>query len=294
MRHASKVLKLFIALSGVSLSYCLLALVVGNFAFADPFSSTTHTPTSTSAPTATSTSCNKPLYLTFDTGHMEVAPLISDILKKHNVRVTYFAAQEPSKTGDGSLGETWARWWKNEAALGNTFASHTYDHVYWRADKPDDRFIFQPSSGPLKGQRLNWGAKEYCEELAKSNARLKEITGADPLPLFRAPGGKTSPQLLRVAKSCGFEHVDWAAAGFLGDELSSKTFPNQLLLERALKDIRTGDILMAHLGIWSREDPWAPSVLEPLIIGLQEKGFCFDTLSHHPRFATWIKNTHAQ
>jgi len=235
-------------------------------------------------------SCSKPIYLTFDTGHMEVAPLISEVLKRHNVRVTYFAAQEPTKTGDGSLGEAWAAWWKTEAANGNTFASHTYDHVYWRADLPDNRFIFQPSAGPLKGQKLNWGQTEYCEELKRSNDRLKEITGVQPLPLFRAPGGKTSKQLLGIAKSCGFEHVDWAPAGFLGDELSSKNYPNQMLLERSLKNIKSGDILMAHLGIWSREDPWAPTVLEPLIVGLQDKGFCFDSLLNHPAYKHWIKS----
>ena len=239
-------------------------------------------------------SCSKPIYLTFDTGNMEVAPLISDVLRKHNVRVTYFAAQEPTKVGDGSLGNDWASWWKAEAAVGNTFASHSYDHVYWRADLPNNRFIFQPSSGPLKGQKLNWGAQEYCDELTKSNTRLKEITGVDPLPLFRAPGGKVSPQLLKVAKSCGFEHVDWAAAGFLGDELNSQSYPNQLLLDRALKNIRSGDILMAHLGIWSREDPWAPKVLEPLIKGLQEKGFCFESLTNHPRYKSWIKSAQTQ
>ncbi len=236
-------------------------------------------------------SCSKPIYLTFDTGHMEVAPLISETLRRHNVRVTYFAAQEPTKKGDGSLGDTWAPWWKAEAAIGNTFASHTFDHVYWRSDLPDNRFTFQPSSGPLKGHKLNWGAKEYCEELKKSNSRLKDITGVEPLPLFRAPGGKVSPQLLSVAKACGFEHVDWATAGFLGDELDSKIYPNALLLERALKNIKSGDILMAHLGIWSRQDPWAPTVLEPLITGLIDKGFCFDSLTNHPRFRSWIKST---
>ena len=43
-------------------------------------------------------------------------------------------------------------------------------------------------------------------------------------------------------------------------------------------DIRSGDILMAHLGIWSRQDPWAPAVLAPLITGLKARGLCFATL----------------
>jgi peptidoglycan/xylan/chitin deacetylase (PgdA/CDA1 family) len=110
------------------------------------------------------------------------------------------------------------------------------------------------------------------------------MTGKPPLPLFRAPGGKTSPALLAVAASCGYQHVGWAPAGFLGDELSSEKFSNQALLKQALGGIKKGDILMAHLGIWSRKDPWAPAVLEPLIIGLKNKGFCFATLREHPAY----------
>jgi peptidoglycan/xylan/chitin deacetylase (PgdA/CDA1 family) len=91
-----------------------------------------------------------------------------------------------------------------------------------------------------------------------------------------------------VAKSCGYEHVGWSPAGFLGDELSSTTYPNKLLLNQALKNIKTGDILLAHLGIWSRQDPWAPAVLEPLIVGLKEKGFCFQTMREHPQYKAWI------
>lgn len=48
--------------------------------------------------------------------------------------------------------------------------------------------------------------------------------------------------------------------------------------------LRSGDILLAHLGIWSRRDPWAPAVLEPLIAGLKAKGLCFRTLRDHPRY----------
>ena len=63
---------------------------------------------------------------------------------------------------------------------------------------------------------------------------------------------------------------------------------NQQLLQKALRDIRTGDILLAHLGIWSRKDPWAPAVLEPLVEGLKAKGFCFATLRDHPSYREWI------
>ena len=71
---------------------------------------------------------------------------------------------------------------------------------------------------------------------------------------------------------------------FSGDELPSEKWPNQMLLERTLKNLRDGDIVMAHLGIWSRKDPWAPAVLEPLISGLEKKGFCFATLRDNPEY----------
>ena len=232
--------------------------------------------------------CNKPVYLTFDTGHMGVAPLIAEVLNRHQVKVTFFAANEPTQQGDGTLGESWAPWWRERAGEGHSFASHTFDHVYWRADLPNGHWQMRPSAGEHKGQTRAWSAAEYCAELKKSNARLEQITGQKALPLFRAPGGKTSPSLLAAAKQCGFLHVGWADAGFLGDELPSDKYPNQLLLERALKHIRAGDILMAHLGIWSRQDPWAPAVLEPLIEGLQAQGFCFASLKDHPQFKAWI------
>ena len=238
----------------------------------------------------------KPVYLTLDTGHMEVAPLIAQVLNKHQVKVTFFAANERTQTGDGSLGAHWAGWWKARAAEGHEFASHTYDHTYWRADVPaapgvpglSPQFRVRPSAGPSEGQEFSWTARQYCEEVGRASTRLQEITGKKPLPLFRAPGGKTSPRLLAAAKACGYAHVGWSPAGFLGDELPSDQYPNALLLKKALQGIQPGDILLAHLGIWSRKDPWAPAVLEPLITGLQSRGFCFQTLRQHPQYKAWM------
>ena len=228
------------------------------------------------------------MYLTFDTGHMGIAPLVAEVLQRQHVRVTFFAANERTKEGDGSLGDHWASWWKARAAEGHEFASHTWDHTYWRADLGSaaaPSFRVRPSAGPREGQSFVLTAAQYCEEVTRSADRLKAITGKQPLPLFRAPGGKTSPQLLASAAACGYTHVGWSPAGFLGDELPSESATNDALLRKALRDVRPGDILLAHLGIWSRKDPWAPAVLEPLIVGLKERGFCFRTLREHPDYA---------
>ena len=239
---------------------------------------------------AAAPACDKPLYLTFDTGHMGVAPLIADVLRRQQVRATFFAANERTQTGDGSLGAHWAPWWKARAAEGHEFASHTLDHVYWRADLPgaEPRFRVQPSAGEQQGRKMEWTAGQYCAQISAAARRLEDITGKKTLPLFRAPGGKTSRALLTAMQECGYAHVGWSPAGFLGDELPSDKYSNATLLKQALRNIRAGDVLVAHLGIWSRQDPWAPAVLEPLIAGLKERGFCFATLREHPAYRDWI------
>jgi len=239
----------------------------------------------TAEPLKPSLQCQKPIYLTLDTGHMGMAPLIADVLRKHQVPVTFFGAHEKTQEGDGSLGQHWSAWWKARGSEGHDFASHTYDHAYWRSDIDARTFKIRPSSGEQKDQNLIWSAENYCANLKKASQRLEAMTGRTSLPLFRAPGGKTSPALLKAASQCGYTHVGWSPAGFLGDELSSQTHSNAALLKTALKSIKTGDILMAHLGIWSRQDPWAPAVLEPLIVGLKDKGFCFASLRQHPQYS---------
>jgi peptidoglycan/xylan/chitin deacetylase (PgdA/CDA1 family) len=234
--------------------------------------------------------CDKPVYLSFDTGHMGVAPLVAEVLKRQGVRATFFAAAERTESGGDSLDTHWAPWWRARAAEGHEFASHTYDHAYWRADLKgvEPRFRIRPSAGGLAGREFTWSAKQYCDSITLASDRLAFVTGKKPLPLFRAPGGRTSPRLLQAARSCGYAHVGWSPAGFLGDELPSEKFSNEKLLRQALDTIAPGDILLAHLGIWSRRDPWAPANLEPLIVGLKARGFCFETLRQHPDYREWI------
>lgn len=63
--------------------------------------------------------CTKPVYLTMDTGHMGIAQLVADVLKRQHVKVTFFAANEPTQVGEGSLSDDWAPWWKARAAEGH-------------------------------------------------------------------------------------------------------------------------------------------------------------------------------
>ncbi|RPH42525.1 MAG: polysaccharide deacetylase family protein [Burkholderiales bacterium] len=223
------------------------------------------------------------VYLTLDTGNMREAERISGILRKHDVRVTFFLANEKTPDGDHSLDERWAGYWRERAREGHAFGSHTFDHVYFRGVAADGSLTVRPQFGAQAGRTLQWSGRELCTELDRVGTRFKAMTGQGLEPLWRAPGGKAPRQAMAAAKACGYAHVHWAPAGFLGDELPSETHPNDRLLAQALAGIRGGDILMAHLGIWSRRDPYAP-MLDPLIGGLKARGMCFATLREHPDY----------
>jgi len=228
--------------------------------------------------------CKGTIYLTFDTGSQSQAQLIADTLKRHHIKATFFLANEKTVKGDYSLDPGWAPYWKALVAEGHAFGTHTFDHVYVQRDLPDGRIEVKPQFGPNAGKKLVWTQQQYCDELNRVATRFTELTGARLDPFWRAPGGHVTPHLLAAAKACGYAHVGWAPAGFSGDELPSSTWPNDKLLKRALNGLKDGDIFIAHLGIWSRKDPWAPAVLDPLITGLEKKGFCFATLREHPRY----------
>ncbi|WP_428851199.1 polysaccharide deacetylase family protein [Imbroritus primus] len=228
--------------------------------------------------------CRGTLYLTFDTGSMSQAQLIADTLRRHHIRATFFVASEPTVHGDRSLDDGWKTYWKSLAADGHAFGTHTFDHVYLVGDDGADGIRVRPQFGPAAGQVQRWDQSAFCAELKRTATRFAALTGRPLDHLWRAPGGRTSPRTLAWAEQCGFRHVGWDPAGFLGDELSSERYPNARLLTQALERLKDGDIAMAHLGIWSRRDPWAPAVLEPLLTGLQARGFCFATIPEHPRY----------
>ncbi|GAA5018213.1 polysaccharide deacetylase family protein [Massilia kyonggiensis] len=228
--------------------------------------------------------CKGTIYLTFDTGSQSQAGLIADTLRRHHVKATFFLANEKTVRGDWSLDPSWAAYWKARAAEGHAFGSHTFDHVYFQRDEADGRIVVKPQFGAHAAQKLTWTQQQYCDELRRVDARFEQLTGRRLDPIFRTPGGRSSPNILAAAKSCGYRHAGWSPAGFSGDETSSDKFPNAVLLKRALDTLKDGDIFMAHMGIWSRKDPWMPANLEPLISGLERKGFCFATLRDHPDY----------
>jgi len=235
---------------------------------------------STQPATQVPPACKGTLYLTLDTGTMQPAEEMAAVLRKHGVKATFFLANEKTQRGDTSLDPAWAAYWKARADEGHAFGSHTWRHWYLRGDAGADKVSFVPW-GEKRGEDLD--QKALCAELKKPEEAFKAMTGRGFDAIWRAPGGKLTPNATRFAEACGFKHVPWSPAGFSGDELPSEKFPADALIKKQLATIRDGDILLWHLGIRSRKDPLWPR-LDDLIAGLKAKGFCFARIPEHPQW----------
>jgi peptidoglycan/xylan/chitin deacetylase (PgdA/CDA1 family) len=235
------------------------------------------------APTLAQPSSSCPagtLYLTIDTGWGREADKIAEILRRHGIRATLFVAHEPTHRGDRSLDPGWAAFWRARAREGHVFASHTDRHWYFRGDPARSAVRYVARSG---GGEAQLDQEAMCRELAAPLERLRTAAPeAVILPLWRAPGGITTPNALRLAEGCGLRHQGWTKNGFLGDELNSDTHPNAMLRDQALRNIRDGEVLVMHWGVRSRKVPYA-NILEDVLTGLQSKGFCFAPLTEEGR-----------
>jgi peptidoglycan/xylan/chitin deacetylase (PgdA/CDA1 family) len=231
--------------------------------------------------TAHAQACRGVVYLTLDTGSMRSAEEIAAILARHDVKATFFLANEKTPRGDFSLDPSWSAYWQARAAEGHAFGTHTWRHG--RISDAAGAIGYRPQFGEDAGRQLALDDAAFCAELKRVQTAFAAATGRSLDAVWRAPGGFTTARARAAAQACGYAHVRWAPAGFLGDELPSDKYPNAQLLERALRDVKDGDVLMAHLGIWSRQEPFAP-MLDPLIAGLKARGLCFRTLREHPDY----------
>lgn len=229
----------------------------------------------TAAAEAGAGACTGTLYLTIDTGNMAYAESIAATLRRQRVHATFFLANEPTPRGDSAMDAGWRELWRGLAADGHAFGSHTWRHGRFVRDVGKDRVVYRPAFPPGPEEVLD--GEGVCRELRRVGEAFRSTTGRALDGLWRAPGGRTTPNALAAARSCGYSHVGWTPAGFLGDELSSERHPNRELVERAVKHLRDGDVILLHMGIWSRKDPFQP-MLDELLTRLQAKGFCFATL----------------
>lgn len=138
----------------------------------------------------TTTSNGKSIaYLTFDDGPSSITNSVLDILKKYNVKATFFVINS------GSYNKTTLQREVNE---GHTIGLHAYDHNYAIAYKDDN---------------------SYLDGIDKLRAKVKADTGFDS-HYIRFPGGSSNTiskryskgimsRITKTAKQRGYKYYDW-------------------------------------------------------------------------------------
>lgn len=223
---------------------------------------------------STACACDKPVNLTFDVGNMSSAEFIARTLKQYNIRATFFLANNPTRTGANALTEKWRTFWKQRVAEGHQFGNHTWSHYFIRQDLSDNWV----QGFTRNGGKIRLDKTAFCSELQHVGSAFYALTGKKLLPVWRAPAGRTTQNTLRWAKECGYpKHIGWSKAGYIHDDLSSDTYPNSMLLEKASRQIQAGDTVLMHLGVWNRKVP-AATILPDLIASLKKRGLCFTPL----------------
>jgi peptidoglycan/xylan/chitin deacetylase (PgdA/CDA1 family) len=159
---------------------------------------------------ATPEACQGTVYLTLDTGNMRHAEAIATILDKHQVKATFFVAQEKTLRGDHALDASWGDYWKARVAEGHAFGSHTWRHGSFRQDEADGRVTYRL----MDGTHARLDAAQVCAELKAADTQFQALTGRPLDPLWRAPGGRTTPLTLKAARACGYRHVHWSSSWF--------------------------------------------------------------------------------
>lgn len=148
-----------------------------------------------------STTQKKYVYLTFDDGpDPKTTPQILDILKKENVKATFFVIGQNityyKKTFNRIVNEN------------HTLGLHSYTHDLKEVYKSDSSFI---------------------NEMTKSRKLIKSLTGKD-INILRFPGGtykRMTPSLKSKLQNMNYKIYDWHSS--VDDGMKPRTAPDDLV-----------------------------------------------------------------
>lgn len=177
----------------------------------------------------------KKVALTFDAawGNEDTARIL-DILKKHDVRVTFFMT--------GGWVEKYPEDVKAIQAAGHDLGNHSENHKNMSA----------------------LSEEEQKKEILKVHERVKELTGIT-MQLFRPPYGDYNNSLIRSAEECGYYSIQWSV-----DSLDWKDYGIDSIINTVIqnKELKNGAIILCHNGA-----KYTADALDTLLTDLEEKGY---------------------
>ncbi len=166
-------------------------------------------------------------------------PTILDILKKENVKASFFMV--------GQWGEKYPDAVKLIAANGHDVGNHGYSHL-----------------------RMSTIGKEKCRsEIELCNQKLGEIAGTK-VNLFRPPYGDYNNTVIETCNELGCYPIQWNV-----DSLDwKKEMSKQAILDRILKRTKPGAIILFH-----NDTQYTVELLPQIISELKAKGLEFAPVS---------------
>ena len=179
--------------------------------------------------------------LTFDAawGNEDTGTIL-EILKKHDVKVTFFMT--------GGWVEKYPEDVKAILAAGHDLGNHSENH----------KNMSQLTDAQKK------------DELMKVHNKVKELTGYE-MCLFRPPYGDYDNAVVRTARDCGYYTIQWDV-----DSLDWKDYGADSIVKTVTehKHLGNGSIILCHNGA-----KYTAQALESLITTLKEKGYTFVPVS---------------
>ena len=173
--------------------------------------------------------------LTFDAawGNEDTRKIL-DILKKHDVHVTFFMT--------GGWVESYPDDVKAILAAGHDLGNHSENH----------KNMSQLSD------------EEKKDELMKVHQKVQELTGYEMF-LFRPPYGDYDNAVVNVAKDCGYYAIQWDV-----DSLDWKDYGVDSIIKTVTqhKNLGNGSIILCHNGA-----KYTAQALDTLITNLKEQGY---------------------
>ena len=172
-------------------------------------------------------------------GNEDTAQIL-EILKKHNVKATFFM------TGG------WVKAYPDDVkaiyAAGHDLGNHSENH-----------------------KNMSQLSAEQCkEEIDLVHKRVQELTGYDMI-LFRPPYGDYNDTVVQTAESMGYYAIQWDV-----DSLDWKDYGTDSIIKTVTghKHLGNGSIILCHNGA-----KYTAQALDMLLTTLKERGFTFVPIS---------------
>lgn len=183
----------------------------------------------------------KKVYLTFDDGPSENTAKVLEVLKKNNIKATFFVIGRTDKRSK----ELYKQIYKE----GHTLAMHSYTHDY---------------------QTIYKSVDAYKKDITKLSDLLYEITG-ERSKYIRFPGGSSNAvskvdmkKVILYTKDAGFKYYDWNVIN--GDATGKKMSESEMVssVVSGVKQYDTSIVLMHDCAGKEMTVKTLPSVIKKL------------------------------